>query len=171
MIAKSIMECRKSVEITRKLLESLSFILSLEKCQLDPQKQCTFLGFVFDSYDYSMYLTSEKRGKIFNLITTFNNKDSCKIRDAAQVIGTLISACPGAKYGWLYTKKLKHDKFIALKNSANNLEKRMIITNEMKEDLKWWIKYVFLIKNLIRERIYVQEIYSDASKQGWGAVC
>ena len=95
----------------------------------------------------------------------------CKIREIDQLIGTLIAACPGAKYGMLYTKRLERDKYHALLNNNNNFNKKMIVSREMKADIIWWINNVSITKNPIRESIYRIEIFSDASLSGWGVVC
>lgn len=171
LIARTKKECIQNLKITKKLLIRLGFILNTKKCQLIPSKQCTFLGFVLDSKDYSIYLTQEKRVKIFNLTKNLCKLESSKIRDVAKLIGTLISACPGVKYGWLYTKQLEREKFLALKISNDNYDAKMKITHRMKKDLHWWIKNVAHVKNSIRDNVYKCEIFTDASLTGWGAVC
>lgn len=170
-IAKTEGKCREIVNTAKELLLSLGFLLSEKKCQLDPKNVCIFLGFIIDSAEYSVYLTGGKREKILNLVTEFLQKKSCKIREAAQLIGTLISACPGARYGWLYTRYLERQKYLALKKSGGSFSKNMPITREMKLDLTWWKSNILTTKNPIRKSSYELEIFSDASLSGWGVVC
>ena len=55
---------------------------------------------------FSIGLTERKKLKILNWASVFRKEFSCHIRDAAQFIGTLVSAYPAIKYGFLYTTKI-----------------------------------------------------------------
>lgn len=44
----------------------------------------------------------------------------------------------------------------------------MVITSDMKNDLKWWINNIMLTENPIREKRYTREIFSDSSKNRLG---
>ena len=111
LISSSMQECELNLKVTMNLLCSLGFMINKQKCQLIPAQTCTFLGFVVDSHEYSIYLTSKKREKILKLTTWLYKKNSCKIRVVAQVIGTLISAYQSTRYGWLYTRFLERGKY------------------------------------------------------------
>lgn len=50
-------------------------------------------------------LPVEKQGRLKKLIQNFQNKRFCKIREFAQLLGSLTSVCPAILYGWVYTKK------------------------------------------------------------------
>ena len=169
MIEKTKNKCEHNVNTTIKLLTSLGFIINKKKCQLIPDKKCTFLGFVIDSKNYCIYLTDKKKEKILKILNTFYKQKSCKIREAAQLIGTLISACSGTKYGFLYTRQLERSKYLALLKFGNNFKKKMLINSEMRADIKWWIKNLTKSRNYIRDNVYKYEIFSDASLTGWGA--
>ena len=171
LITKNIDECKHNIGTTLNILISLGFIVNFKKCQLEPQKTCTFLGFTLDSNNYSLYLPDKKRLKILTLLKKFDILKACKIVETAQIIGVLISACPGTKYGWLHTKQLEIEKFLALKNSNDNYEAKMDVTDRMKDGIKWWINNIMTTKNPIRENAYTLEIFTDASLTGWGAVC
>ncbi|KAL7295988.1 hypothetical protein TKK_0010545 [Trichogramma kaykai] len=171
LLAKTEKKCAQNVEITSELLISLGFILNTKKCQLKPEKKCKFLGFIIDSEDYSIYLTNEKREKIMALLNKMHKLQKCKILDIARLIGTLIAACPGVKYGWLHTKKLEMDQYLALKSSKGKYDKIMEISPRMEDDIFWWMQNISTAKNPIRNNVYKLEIFTDASLTGWGASC
>lgn len=171
LISESRENCLRDMHTTKNLLESLGFIINVKKSQLIPSKQCTFLGFILDSKDFSIYLTSQKREKIKKAVSNLYNKNMSVIKDVAVVIGTLISACPAICYGWLYTKRLEREKFLALNKKNKDYEKTMQITKSMKDDLKWWLDNIETAKNYIRENKYSLEIFTDASLTGWGGFC
>lgn len=171
LITENREHCLKNIQITQNLLKSLGLIINTKKSQLTPFKQCKFLGFVLDSKQFSIYLTSEKREKIKKAVNELYNGKSFVIRYVAKVIGKLIAACPAVCYGWLYTKRLERAKFLALNECNNDYEKRMQITTDMKLDLKWWLEKICTAKNDIRENKYDLEIFTDASLTGWGVFC
>jgi ribonuclease HI len=116
-------------------------------------------------------LPQEKRHKIAQLVHKFLRLPRCTIREFAQLIGVLVSACPAVKYGWLYTKTLEKQKYLELLNSDNNYEAKMKPSKVILEDLNWWINNVYTSNNCMRYPCFQLEIYSDASNSGWGAVC
>ena len=161
MIEKSKTDCAKNVEVTRETLESLGLVINPDKSQLTPAQQCKFLGFVLDSDDFSIHLPSEKRDKTQKAIHALYNQDTASIRSVAQTVGTLIAACPAVNYGWLYTKRLEREKFLALTENNDDFDKKMRVSRSMKSDLEWWLKNIGTAKNQIK----------DASLTGWGAYC
>lgn len=138
MIGESKYECAKNVKTTRKTLETLEFVINLEKSQLNPARQCKFLGFVLDTNEFSIYLPQEKRENIRKAIHTIYDKNTTTIRSVAKTIGVL--ACSAVSYGWLYTKTLEREKFLALSTNNEDFEKDMRISSNAKRDLNWWAK-------------------------------
>ena len=169
ILSNSESQCRLDVTLTIKLLESLGFIINLQKSALNPSKRCTFLGFVLNSEAFCIELPDKKRKLIGYLAKQFLTRDRCKIRELAQLIGTLVAACPAISYGWLYTKKLERAKYLALQESDKNFKASMSLSPELKEDLQWWIHKVEASVNPIRKHTYSKVIFSDASRSGWGA--
>lgn len=161
--------CERNVQYTIKLLYSLGFEINAEKSVLQPSKRQKFLGFNFDSENMSIYLPDDKRLKILTAINFFLNHRSCKIREWAQFIGLLISACPAIKYGWLYTKSLEREKFLHLKINAMNFDARVSISNKVVSDLNWWKSHILTSHNNLRQDTFDIEIFTDSSLTGWGA--
>ncbi|XP_059062817.1 uncharacterized protein LOC131855559 [Achroia grisella] len=119
----------------------------------------------------SISLPIEKRNNISNLIDRFRSLQKCTIREFSQLIGVLVSACPALKYGWLYTKILERQKYLALK-LHNSYDKQIKLTESMLPELEWWRKNIISSTNTLRpDENFVMEIFSDASRTGWGAFC
>lgn len=163
-------ECRDNVTETLKLLESLGFVINFDKSSLKPQQKCKYLGFVYDSKTLTMSLPEEKRNHIATLIDRFLRLPRCPIREFAQLIGVLTAACPAAKYGWIYTKILEQQKFLALKIN-NNFDAKINLPSIILDDLNWWSKNISTTFNSIRAQAFTLEIFTDASRTGWGACC
>lgn len=164
-------DCKKNTELAIVLLESLGFLINFKKSNVMPTQNQKFLGFILNSQEFCLELPSEKKQKIFNLVSDFMNKERCRIRDLAQLAGILVAACPAVKYGWRHTKELERQKYLALKQSQNNYDKKITVPVELNPDLVWWKNHVLLVKNPIRRHKFQLEIFTDASKTGWGAHC
>lgn len=169
-IAPTYEECINNITQSRALLESLGFIVNEEKSCFTPDHRCTYLGFIIDTENFHVCLTDEKRQNILTELKKLSRLQRCTIRYFARVVGLLTSACPGVKYGWLYTKQLERCKYLALLQSGD-YDKFMNIPAHLLPDINWWINSVDHTFNPIREDRYVLEIFSDASKTGWGVVC
>lgn len=116
-------------------------------------------------------MPEEKRTRIYDAVFQLYNKNVSSIRNVAQIIGKLIAASPANKYGFLYTKILERENFLAFRDSYGNFDKMMNITENMKIDLRWWLEAVKKSKMPVRENKYVLEIFTDASKTDWSAYC
>lgn len=171
MISNTEEACNSNVLETKDILEKLGFLLNFEKCKLIPSQECKFLGMIYNSKTYLVELPSDKRQRIFKLVNEFLLKSECKIREFAQCIGILVSACPAVKYGWLYTKSMEREKYLAILKTEGDYDRIMSITATVKLELNWWRKNILSINNPIREYKYQLEIFSDASLTGWGACC
>lgn len=171
VISDSQISCQNDVRFVLDTLGSLGFIINKEKSCLSPSRRCKFLGFIYDSNKLTIELTKEKREKIFDLIVKMQGVKQCKIKFFAHFIGLIVSACPAVKYGRLYTKKFEREKFLALKKSRQDYNSKMVIRDAINEDLIWWKSCILITVNNIKQDKYVLEIFSDASKTGWGVVC
>ena len=99
VIGDTYKECITGTIKTTKLFLKLRFILQQEKSSLQPSQEITYLGFVFNSKEMLVTLTSEKREKILESCKSFFKKDSFTIRELSRLIGTLTSTFPGNKFG------------------------------------------------------------------------
>lgn len=170
-IANSYDECLFCVSEIITLLESLGFIINYAKSKLVPNQIQTYLGFDIDSENMCLSLPNTKRKKILNHLQNTSKQNRLPIREFAKILGLLCSACPAMAYGWLYTKQLEREKFLALRNSRDEYDSVMELRSNLKPDFTWWINHIMTSNNPIRKAKYALEIFSDASLTGWGASC
>lgn len=106
-----------------------------------------------------------------HLLNKFSNLPKCSIREFAQLIGVLIAACPDIKYSWLYTKTFERQKFLALEKHQS-YEAKIKLDEVILPDIYWWENHILTANNSMRlDDNFALEIYTDASRMGWGAVC
>lgn len=164
-------KCKSDTQSVIKLMENLGFVINCKKSCLTPSKQIKFLGFILNSETMKVELPLDKREKIDNKCHWLISRERCSILRLAEVIGLLISAVPTVPYGLLYTKILERQKYKALLANNGNFMCSVNIDTEMKADLSWWISNIKRASAPIRIDEFSQEIFSDASKSGWGASC
>ncbi|KAI8432501.1 hypothetical protein MSG28_004882 [Choristoneura fumiferana] len=152
------------------ITESQPATLLDQKSNLIPAQSCKYLGFILNSNNLSLSVPQEKQLKIREKINSFKNKSTCKIRDFAQILGLLNSLCPAIPYGWLYTKILEREKYLALLDSDGNYDNKMSLSTMIFQELDWWLDNINK-HNLTKTFNFKIEIHTDASNSGWGAVC
>lgn len=169
-IGRDYSTCLNNVVQTKYVLESLGFIINTQKSCMTPSTICKYLGFLIDSKKFHISLTNEKRIIVKRELQNFQFKDRCKIRHFARLVGLLTSSCPAIQYGWLYTKQMERCKYLALCNDSS-YDSYLSLPRYLQEDFSWWLKSINKAVNPIRQDDYSLEIFSDASKKGWGVAC
>ncbi|KAJ8972303.1 hypothetical protein NQ317_017202 [Molorchus minor] len=130
ILGDSYEECVKNIKISVDLISSLGLIINYEKSVLSPSKRLKFLGFI--AQRMVLELPWEKKINIQKW----------------------AKPCPAVKYGWVYTKKLEREKFLALLHNNMDYNKHMSLSSNVSEDLN---------------DSFSIEIFTDASLTGWGA--
>lgn len=162
-------DCETNLRKTLELLEHLGFMINFEKSCFLPNQICKYLGFLYNSENMSISLPYEKRLKILKLLKKFSTTKRCTIRDFSKFIGTLVSSAPAIKYAFLYTKLFEREKSLALSKSGGNYEAKMCLPPSLSLDFSWWLNAILKADNTLRTDKFQSQIYTDASRSGWGA--
>ncbi|KAJ8921724.1 hypothetical protein NQ315_010634 [Exocentrus adspersus] len=125
----------------------------------------------YNSDSMTISLPEEKKFRLIELLKRLLSLRECRIREFAKIIGTLVSACPAVNYGFLHTKLFERHKYLALKQSRGNYDEKMEISSELSSEINWFINILPKSFKSIRVNSYNMEIFSDASRSGWGAYC
>lgn len=168
IIGKTKKLCEKFVKITLSLFSNLGLTVNVKKSQLNPSKEVRFLGFIFNTEKYSMWLPEDKRSKISIKINQFLNVSTFSIRECAELVGLLGAATPAVNYGAVYLKELEHDKNEALIHNSGDYSKSMNISEISKLDLLWWASTLRSSSKSLYKDNYDCVLTTDASKSGWG---
>lgn len=153
------------------LMESLGFLAHPDKSMNHSSQRVKVLGFEIDSVTMTVSLTLDKKEKLRELCIKLMGLSQESIRNVAKVIGKMVSSFPGVEYGRLYYRNLEIAKIKALKNNQGNFDAIMKVTPEMKSDLEWWVNKIGSAFGLISRQNPELVIQTDASLQGWGAIC
>ncbi|CAG2191649.1 unnamed protein product [Mytilus edulis] len=161
-------ECLKNIEDTVTLLDGLGFTIHPEKSVFLPTQEIVFLGFIINTLNMTLQLTSERKKSLIEQCKLLLYQKKVTIRDLARVIGKMVASEPGVKYAPLYFKDLEHFKDKSLKGNQGNFDAIIELDIRSKELLHWWIDNImFSYKSMTISQPSVI-FYSDASKTGWG---
>lgn len=169
LIEKDFQMCKNNVNEAINLLKSLGFIINYKKSSLIPNQKCQFLGFILNSKDFTIELTTKKKKQVSDLLKYFTVGRKVTIRQFAHLLGVLVACCPAVAYGMMHCRRLERLKFLELLINNDNYEKKMTINETIKDDLIWWKENAALGVNPIRTMKFNAKINSDASLSGWGA--
>ena len=115
-------------------------------------------------------MTEAKCEKLISLCKDMNQKESATIREVASLIGKLLSACNGAEFGRLFYKEIEIEKNRALEANEGNFDRVMMISEGIRECLRWWIVNLKSAVRTIDHGDPEVLLVTDASSTGWGAV-
>lgn len=168
-VGETYAECQRATQITISLLKFLGLSINDEKSRLIPCQRVKFLGFLIDSESMEISLPDKKKTRVLEKCQGVINMSSVPLQNLAELIGTLISSCPGVEYGQVYTRKLEMEKIDGLFISNQNYNHKVTISDEGVADLNWWIKNISHSRKKIRQEAYFLTLTTDASLTGWGA--
>lgn len=80
IIAKSKSACKRSTDLTVKLLTELGFLINHEKSNLIPTQETKFLGFMYNTIEMKTFLSTDKVTVIKKLISKTTTNPYLKIR-------------------------------------------------------------------------------------------
>ena len=107
VVGDSFEECSLAVKNTCELFDSLGFTIHPVKSVFSPTQSIEFLGFVLDSINMSVTLTSHKVMQIKKSCINLFNKNVVSIQELAEVIGQLVATEPGVWIAPLFYKRLE----------------------------------------------------------------
>lgn len=168
LIGRTYEECYNNIHETVKLVDQLGFTIHPIKSVFIPTQEIIFLGFVLNSVDMSVKLTPERKTDLKNLCLEVLALPELSIRQLAKLIGKMVASEPGVQYAALYYKDLEIFKDKMLKQNKGNFEAKILLPNELKADIQWWIKTIPNSRKLLSYDDPHVILFSDASKTGWG---
>ena len=154
------------------LLESLGFIINLEKSSLRPSQIIEHLGFIINTLLMTVSLPAVKVEKIRKLCAKLLEQPTVLLREIAQITGLIVSSFLAIHHGRLHYRELEFFKLEHL-DTEENYDKAVHLTAPVKSELQWWVDNAHTsngrsIAAILSMEEFQQDLYSDASKKGWG---
>ena len=152
------------------LMDSLGFTIHPDKSVLIPTEIISFVGFILNSISMTVCLTPEKANGLILGCKELLRLDSFSIREFARVIGKMVASQPGIFHAPLFDKNLEIEKNQQIKVNKGDYDAIMVLNEDRRLTLQWWIDNVQKECNLIQRVKPDIVIPSDSSGFGWGGV-
>ncbi|CAC5387732.1 unnamed protein product [Mytilus coruscus] len=154
----------------QQFIQSVGFNINIEKSVFIPSQRITFLGYIIDSVLFRVFLPEDKIQKIIEISNNVLKPQNILIRHVAQLVGLYSSARYAVTHAHLFHRYLDIDKTRALIKSNKNYNANMIISEERRSYICWWLANVNSENGkLIREDPPSHSLHTDSSMKGWGA--
>ena len=154
------------------MLESLGFVINMQKSILEPTKQLEFLGVRVNSGTMTLTVPEGKAQRLLELCRETEAKTDMTARELARVVGHLIATMPAISHARIHVRYLQ--RVLRLSLQSNPSYQAMVVLNEeARLELAWW--RVNLSHRQGKPLVMSPPgmiIQSDAATSGgWGANC
>ena len=165
----TLLDCNDNVRLAVGLFEKLGFIINIEKSALAPARQIQYLGNVIDSERMIVTLPVCRRDAILEAGNVLYGMRAAKIRLVARVVGLIVASFSAVDFGRLHYRWLESAKIRALSRCKGDFDAEMVVTAEMRLELRWWLDNLKDQFRVITRPPASAVVCTDASSHGWGA--
>ena len=167
--ARSLQVCRQQTQSLVTLCKDLGWLVNQEKSELEPKQIFNFVGYQFDLKQGRVRPTQERWQGLQVKIREILASPVCPVRNFMSLIGLLTATEKQVHMGRLHMRPIQWH----LKNNwriPETLEKTIPIPRSLHPHLKWWLEEDNVIKGqTLHPLAHALQIFTDASKEGWGA--
>ena len=140
-----------------------------EKSELEPQQVFNFVGYQFDLRSGRVRPTPDRWQSLQGKIQTLLLLPACPVRQFMSLIGLLTATEKQVHLGRLHMRPIQWH----LKNNwrvPESLEKVIPLPRSLHPHLQWWLNESNVLQGQPLHPIkHALQIFTDASKEGWGA--
>jgi hypothetical protein len=156
------------------LLQLAGFLLHRTKSVQVPTQQIEYLGFLINSRSMTVALPTDKRQRLTKAlrrnINVLKDQRPITIREAARLIGLLVSSTLATKYGKAHYRSLEEAKLEALQAANFRYDAQFLWPLECLPDLQWWLQQIPNSRTSFLKPSPTTTVITDASLEGWGAI-
>ena len=167
--AKSHQVCFQHTQDLVALCQSLGWLVNLDKSELEPKQIFDFVGYQFDLKAGRVRPTPDQWQSLGEKISEILSLPACPVRQFRSLIGLLTATEKQVHLGRLHMRPIQWH----LKNNwriPESLEKIIPLPRSLHPHLQWWIKESNELQGQpLHPLKHALQIFTDASKEGWGA--
>ena len=156
-------------QILVKICQNLGFLVNLDKSELDPKQIFDFVGYQFNLKAGRVRPTPDRWQSLHDKILEILSLPACPVRQFMSLIGLLTVTEKQVHLGRLHMRPIQWH----LKNHwriPESLEKVIPIPRSLHPHLQWWLQEDNVLTGQPLHPIkHALQIFTDASKEGWGA--
>ena len=166
--ARSYQACLQHTQILVKLCQNLGWLVNLDKSELDPKQIFDFVGYQFDLKTGRVRPTPDRWQSLQDKILEILSLPACPVRQFMSLIGLLTATEKQVHLGRLHMRPMQwHLK--SYWRILESLEKVIPIPSSLHPHLQWWLQEDNVLTGQPLHPIkHALQIFTDASKEGWG---
>ena len=161
--------CLQHTQTLVTLCQELGWLVNKEKSELVPKQVFNFVGYQFDLKEGKVRPTEERWQALTHKIRSILSDPICPVRQFMSLIGLLTATEKQVHLGRLHTRPIQWH----LKNNwrvPESLEKVIPVPKSLHPHLRWWLEESnVLLGQPLHPLKHALQIFTDASKEGWGA--
>ncbi|XP_067661149.1 uncharacterized protein [Haliotis asinina] len=158
---------RKQLDFSTRLLQQLGWIINIEKSQLEPAQELTFIGGLFLTRLNLVRVPPDRWQKIL-AFTDRALSLPLTLREWQSLLGLLTSAQDLTLRGRLMLRPLQ--RFLLPFIRENDLQSSFLLPPHLHQYLRWWtVEWNVCAGVCLTSFNHDHELFVDASLLGWGA--
>ena len=167
--APSKQECQVQTQALVQICQQLGWLVNLDKSELIPKQVFNFVGYQYDLQMGKVRPTQERWEALQNKINALLSKRQCQVREWMSLIGLLTATEKQVLLGRLHMRPIQwHLK--AHWRVPEILEKWIPVPRSIHPHLKWWMDPDNVLSGQpLHPLEHSVQIFTDTSKEGWGA--
>ena len=161
--------CRQGTQSLLALCQELGWVGNLQKSELEPKQTFEFVGYRYDLSQGLVQPTQNRWESIIQKVESVLSKPTCRVRKFMSLIGLLTATEKQVPLGRLHMRPIQWH----LKRHwrvPESLEKEIPVPRSLHPHLLWWTKETnVLLGQPLHPLRHAIQIFTDTSKEGWGA--
>ena len=167
--ATSHQACLQHTQDLVQIYQELGWLVNLDKSELEPKQVFDFVGYQFDLRVGQVQPTPDRWQNLQDKILEILSLPTCPVRQFMSLIGLLTATEKQVHLGRLHMRPIQWH----LKNNwriPETLEKVIPIPKSLHLHLRWWLEEDNVLTGQpLHPTKHVLQIFTDTSKEGWGA--
>ena len=167
--ARSHQVCLRHTQNLVKICQELGWLVNLDKSELEPKQIFDFVGYQFDLKVGRVRPTPDRWQNLQEKILEILGQPTCPVRQFMSLIGLLTATEKQVHLGRLHMRPIQWH----LKNNwrvLESLEKVIPIPKSLHPHLQWWLQEDNVLSGQPLHPIkHSLQLFTDTSKEGWGA--
>ena len=167
--ARSHQICLQHTQMLVKMCQDLGWMANVEKSELEPKQVFSSVGYQFDLKSSRVRPTPDWWQNLQDKILELLSLTTCLVREFMSLIGLLTATEKQVHLGHLHMRPIQWH----LKNSwrvPESLEKVIPIARSLHPHLQWWLEEKNVLTGQPLHQVkHALQIFTDTSKEGWGA--
>ena len=170
ILASSKEQCLEHTRFILDLCLKLGFQVNPGKSDLTPSQSFTYLGMRFDTVSWLVRPSQQRLDRLNSLLTNLSNLQSASARQLSALLGQMESLSPLIRLGRLFKREFQRQFRSRWSQRSQPWDTSISLGTWFLQSTSQWFNQQWLSQGVpIVPPPPQEDLYTDASKTGWGA--